>query len=335
MRRLLFVILLVTASGVLLWNLGDPAVVTATLTRLSPDILVGVLLLLLLNEVVKGLRWAWYLRAAQLPIRVVDGLTSYLAAQAASAIPGGSLLSARLAEEHGSGAVRLRHTTPPLLAQGLGDLVAVSLLALAAIVLLGRAWLQVLAPLTGIVLTLALISAARSDRLGDALIHLLSRSRRTRRLIPVEEDARRTLRRLCTWRALAPGIAASIVSTLIAAGLLVILARALTLRGLQVHEALYAHSMAMIAHLVLPVPNGFGTSDMSLVGFLNLVGIGFGRATVLAITYRALSLGFRTTLGFVVLLARYRHLLLELRRRPQADPAPLVTVGLALNEPER
>ncbi len=330
MRRTLVFVVLAIAVGCAVWGLRDPTVVTTTLSRLSPG---GVLLLLFLlgaNEFVKGLRWAWYLRAARLPIRFFDGLTSYLAAQSASAIPGGTLLSARLAEEHGGGQVRLRHTTPPLLAQGLGDLIAVSFVAAAGIALTAQSRLQLTAPLGGILVAFLAVAAIRSERIGSALAQALGKRQLTRRIVPAEEDARRTLVLLCRLRALGPGIVASIFSSLIAVAILVLLADAITLRGLGPHEALYVHGMTMLAHLFLPIPNGFGTSELSLVGLLNVIGIGFARATAIAVTYRALGLGFRTLVGLLILVLRYHHLLVELRRRPDTAPASAPALDFAV-----
>jgi len=316
-------VVVVAGSGVAFWSFGDALSLRSTLDRLSLGASAALLGLLAFNELVKGLRWAWYLRAARLPIRAIDGLTSYLAAQAASAVPGGALLSARLAEEHGDGTVRLRHTAPPLLAQGFGDLLAVSLLATSGILLTVGLSLQLAAPAVGIALALLLINGAHSDRLGAFLVRTLACSRFTRRLVPAEEDARQTLRYLCTPRALLPGIGASVLCSLTVAAVLALLAETLTIRGLRAHEAIYVHGMTMLAHFLVPVPNGFGTNELSLVGLLNVVGIGFGRATAIAVTYRAVSLGLRTVIGLVVLLARYHHLLWELRCQPVPAPVPV------------
>lgn len=330
MRRIFIVLVLLMAIGWAAWAFRDPDVITTTVSRLSPTTVLMLLTLLATNELVKGLRWAWYLRAARLPIRLSDGLTSYLAAQAASAIPGGSLLSARLAEEHGEGRVRLRHTTPPLLIQGLGDLLAVSVVAAIGITLTAQSNLQLAIPLGGVAITSLTIAAIRSERIAVALTQALGKRPLTRRIIPAEEDARRTLLILCRPYALGPGVAASILSSLIAVAILSLLADAMTLRGLGLHEALYVHGMTMLAHLLLPIPNGFGTSEVSLVGLLNVVGIGFARATAIAVTYRALGLGFRTLVGLLILILRYHHLLVELRRRPVTAPASAPALDLAV-----
>ncbi|MCX7623682.1 MAG: flippase-like domain-containing protein [Thermomicrobium sp.] len=334
MRRFVVIVMVASACGIALWSFADLDTIRETLDRLTPDVLVALFLLLAANELLKGLRWAWYLRAAQLPIRTIDGLTSYLAAQAASALPGGALLSARLAEEHGAGRVRLRHTTPPLVAQGFGDLLAVSLLAVTGILLTGQGPLQLLAPFAGTTVAVVLIAAVRSERLGQWVVGLLRRSRRMRHFLPVEEDARKTLRTLCRPHALLPGIVASIGSSLIAAAILVSLAGALTLPGLALREALYVHSLTMLAHFLLPIPNGFGTNELSLVGLLNIVGIGFGRATAIAVVYRTIGLGFRTLIGLLVLIGRYHHLLAELHRQPAPQRDPLFPMELAIEERE-
>lgn len=326
MRRGVLVFVIAGVFSFVAWSFRDPEMVTGTLERLSPRVVLALLLVLSANEAIKAIRWAWYLRAAQLPLRFRDSITSYLAAQAASALPGGSILSARLAEEHAKGRIGLRHTAPPLIAQGLGDVFAVALLALIGIAASPQPNAQLVAPVAALILALLLITIARSERSGTALVGVLRRWRLTRRLVPVEEDARRTLVALLNGRALIPGTMTSIASSLCAVAILIMLANALTVRGLAPLEGLYVHGMSMLAHLFLPVPNGFGTTEISLVGLLNWIGIGFGRATAIAITYRALGIGFRTLIGLAVLLLRYHHLI-QLRSPAQPVPTTLLDVA--------
>lgn len=309
MWRLVLILCILGAIASLWWGGQSFPLLTETLAALSPSLVLTVFILLGFNELLKGTRWVWYLRAARLPIRPFDGLTSYLAAQAASTLPGGSLLSARLAEEHGHGRIGLRHTTPPLLVQGIGDLTAVALLAVVGIVVTPRSNYQLLAPLSALLLVGLVLSTIRSPRLGAWLTTVLGRRGFTRRLLPAEEDARHVLLVLTRPPTLLVGISFSIGTSLLAAATIVTLADALTMRGLSPLEGIYAHAMSMLAHLLVPMPNGYGTSDLGLAGSLNLVGIGFARATAVAVTYRAINTGFRTAVGLLVLLTRYHHLL--------------------------
>lgn len=317
--------LLVLLIGILSffgWSLRYRELVTSTLTHLSLSLILFMVALLVTNELVKGFRWAWYLRAATLSIGFVNGLTSYLASQAAGVILGGSLLAARLAEEHGQGHIGLRHTTPPLLVQGIGDLIAVALLATIGIILTTKSNYQLLGPAFGLALALLALVTIRSVRVNALLRGILSSWELTRRFVPTEEDAHKVLVTLTYPRALIPGTIFSFLTSLISVYVLVVLSNTLSIHGLSVVEGAYVLSMTMLAHLVLPIPNGFGTNELGLVGFLNLSGIGFGRATAIAVTYRVLGLSLRLLLGLLVLFLRYPHLVVSLNR-VSTSPRPV------------
>ena len=69
-------------------------------------------------------RWSYYLRSAELPIRRRDAMTSFLAGMSLGWLPGGGLIAARLAQEHGR--VRMRQAAPALLVKLVADLFVVA-----------------------------------------------------------------------------------------------------------------------------------------------------------------------------------------------------------------
>ena len=101
MLKWLVILSLTFAVGIAVYAVVGPHSLIRVIRYLPGRTACTLLILLIGSEIVKGLRWAFFLRGADLNIRVVDGLTSYLAAQAASALPGGSALAVRMAEEHG------------------------------------------------------------------------------------------------------------------------------------------------------------------------------------------------------------------------------------------
>ena len=329
MKRLVFSVAIV-ASIFLLALLIDAPTLTRALLSLPTVTVLSLLAVLFANEIVKGLRWAFYLRAAKLDIRVIDGLTSYLGAQAATAIPGGSVLSARLAEEHAGGRFRMRQAAPGLVVQMIGDIFAVALLAAMAIAVTGQRSIQLIIPMLALLAAICAVAVFRSERPARWLLRAMSRHRVTRRVLPVEEDFRLHLRRMLRAGVVTGGTLFSVGTTLLSVTALFILANGLTSRGLAMIEGIYVHSFSMLAHLFVPTPSGLGASDVSLAGMLNYLGIGLGRATVIALTYRSVGLLFRTAISLLTLFALYPSVLVEVRAGTCPAPSPVTSPGSAL-----
>lgn len=317
-----FIILaLVVASGVAFYMFADLESMSSAILSMPAESILALLLLLLTNEILKGLRWAFFLRASGLDIRTIDGVTSYLAAQAATALPGGSVLTARLAQEHGH--VRMHQAAAGLVGQGIADIIAIAVIAAIGITLTEQRNIQYLVPASALVLAAGAIAVVRSRKLAQWLTRVLSRWSFTRRFMPKEEDFREHAVVLMRARTLLIGGSFSFSVTLIAAIILMTIVNALTARGLAPGEALYAHSLSTVARIVIPVPGGYGVSDGSLAGLLNFIGIGLGRATFVALAYRSVGLLFRTFFGLFMLVARYPYLIVGPLRIPRGKPATI------------
>jgi putative heme transporter len=318
MRRFI-IIALIIAAAIFFYAVADLESMSSAILSMSAESVFILLLLLLANEIVKGLRWAFFLRSSKLDISTFDALTSYLAAQAATALPGGSLLGARLAQEHGN--VKMRQATASLVGQTFADAFALSVMATIAIVATSQRNIQLFIPLLTAIGAIFVVQVIRNRRLGDRVLAFLARYRLTRRVVPQGDDFRDYIVVLMQFRILLGGAVYSIGATILSTAILLVLAVSLTERGLHPFEALYAHSFSTVARVLVPVPGGYGVSDGSLTGLLNYMGIGLARATFVALAYRTVIMVFRTIFGALVLVARYPHLLVGQLRVPEQRPA--------------
>ncbi|TVR75979.1 MAG: UPF0104 family protein [Sphaerobacteraceae bacterium] len=328
MKRFI-IIALIIAAAIFFYAVADLESMSSAILSMSAESVFILLLLLLANEIVKGLRWAFFLRSSKLDISTFDALTSYLAAQAGTALPGGSLLGARLAQEHGN--VKMRQATASLVGQTFADAFALSVMATIAIVATSQRNIQLFIPLLTAIGAIAVVQVLRNRGLGDRVIAFLGRFRLTRRVVPQSDDFREYVAVLMNFRTLVGGSIYSIGATILSTAILLVLALSLTERGLHPFEALYAHSFSTVARVLVPVPGGYGVSDGSLTGLLNYLGIGLARATFVALAYRTVIMVFRTIFGALVLVARYPHLLVGQLRVPEERPA---IVGIPIRDPE-
>ncbi|MDQ3549352.1 MAG: lysylphosphatidylglycerol synthase domain-containing protein, partial [Chloroflexota bacterium] len=123
MRRIILIVIATAVLAAAIFYV-DFSTLWSALAGLTTTTVVLLVILLFTGALVKSLRWAFYLRAAQLDISWRDGMTTYLAGMAAGAIPGGSWLPARLAQEHGS--VRMRQAAAGLFVGFVADMIALA-----------------------------------------------------------------------------------------------------------------------------------------------------------------------------------------------------------------
>jgi uncharacterized protein (TIRG00374 family) len=318
MLKRLIIIAVAIGSAVFFILFTDLESLSSAVFSMPASSLLLLVLLLLGNELLKAVRWSYLLRASKLRIRRTDAITSYLASQAASSLPGGSVMSARLAEEHGQ--IRMYQAISSLVAQVIADFFSPGILAIIAILLTGQPPLQIIMPVFTMMLGFGCIIVVRSRRIAFAVTRFLQRWRLTRRFVPEESDFWDHSALLMKPRVMFNTINIGIVSTVISAITIWIITDALTDRGISFNEALYAHSFSVVARHVIPVPSGIGISDASLAGVLNYIGIGLARATFIALAYRTIGMIFRTFLGLLVLVARYPYLIVSSLRVPAQSP---------------
>jgi uncharacterized protein (TIRG00374 family) len=311
-------ILIVIATAVLAAAIFyvDFSTLWSAIAGLSTTTIILLVVMLLVGALVKSLRWAFFLRAADLDISWRDGMTTYLGGMAAGAIPGGSWLPARLAQEHGS--IRMRQAVSGLFVGFVADMIALAILAGAMIIVMDEPRPRLLIPGAAIALAILLIAMGRSERLWYFIDRLLARSRFTRGLLPKEADIHQKISTVMRTWVVARGVGFSLMATFVSVGILYLLVNGLTFTGITVRQALYVHSFSESAATVIPSPGGIGVIDSSMAGLLNSLSIGWVRATFVVLTIRSVDLLFKTVFGSVMLVVFYHRLLrdvLQFKRR--------------------
>lgn len=315
MRR--FVLLtIVIAAIIAIVKFVNFSTLASAVTSVPRETLIVVIGLLAISAIVKSLRWAYYLRASKLQITWHDGMTSYLAGMSAGALPGGSWLQARLAQEHGD--VHMHEAAAGLFVSFVADSLGIALLAYAGMLLVHQPGTSFLLPIFGLILASVLIAMGRSPRVWALIALQLSRFRLTRRWVPKEADLQQRVAAVMRAPVIAGGVAFSMATTLLAVAILYALANALTFSGLGGREALFVHTASESASMVLPIPGGYGISDSSMAGLMSSQGIGWVRATFVILAIRSFNILFKSIVGSLMLVIFYRSLLmsmLKVRRR--------------------
>ena len=208
MRRFIVIALIIAGIAAVI-HFADFGTSTRAMADMPRRYLALIVFLLTASALMRAIRWSFYLRSAELDISWKDGVTSYLAAMSASALPGGSLLSARLAQEHGQ--VRMRQATPALFVSYVADAIALSLSALTLSFVTHQPATRFLIPLAGLVLSTVMIAMGRSVRVWRAVDRLLGRIRFTRRWQSKEADVHERVSALVRPGVVARGVLLSLV----------------------------------------------------------------------------------------------------------------------------
>lgn len=308
MRRIILIVIATAVLAAAIFYV-DFSTLWSALAGLSTTTIILLVVLLFASALVKSVRWAFYLRAAKLDISWRDGMTTYLAGMAAGAIPGGSWLPARLAQEHGS--IRMRQAASGLFVGFVADMLALAALAATMIVIMGEPRPRLLIPVAAIGLATLLVAMGRSERLWYFVDRLLARSRFTRGLLPKEADIHQKVSAVMQAPVIARGVGFSLMATTVAVTMLYLLVNGLTFTGISLQQAFYVHSFSESAATVIPSPGGIGVIDSSMAGLLNSLSIGWVRATFVVLTIRSVDLLFKTVFGSLMLVIFYHRLLRE------------------------
>lgn len=269
--------------------------------------LVFFLSLFVASSVIKGFRWAFYLRSARLHIGWKDGVTTFLGAMATSALPGGSWLAPRLAQEHGN--IRMRQAAAALFISFVCDALAVSLVCAVAFFLTGQSGVGYLIPAVGMIFGIVLIVMGRSHVIWQAAARLFERWTITRRWLPKELEVQLRIRALMRADIIAGGVAFSALVTILSGASMFVIVNSITFRGITPIEGVLVSSTAEAATFAIPVPGGIGVKDTGTTGILTTLGIGVWRATFVAIILRSTDVIFKASFGVLTLLAFYRRFL--------------------------
>ncbi|MCA1668553.1 MAG: flippase-like domain-containing protein [Thermomicrobia bacterium] len=263
------------------------------------------IMLLFCTEIVKGARWGTFLQASGVRIRMRDAISTSMASQALTVLPGHDFLAARLVEEHSQGRYhpKMRQATPALVARWIADAIALSI-----VVTIGVAYYRSFTPYTLLPVPVALGIALlfRSKTPARWIARQLARWPRTRSLVRSEADFHRAARRVMRPRPLAVGVFYSIICTFLSAMILYTLTRGFGSVALSMPEALVTHSLSTLTAMVSFIPLGFGIADGSLAAWMHYFGVGAWHIVLVAMTMRLLNTVVRTAIGIATLLTRYQ-----------------------------
>jgi hypothetical protein len=311
LRRYLIPLVLVAAlivAAVAFHRVRAVLIILAIFPREAIALILG---LLLMVEVVKIARWHFFVRAAGIPIRPRDAATSFLAGQTASVLPGGDLLRVRLAVEHG---VLPRIGLTVSFAMWATDMMTLPLLALAGY---GKHLVARWALFLPLLIPVALLALVRSDRFARFVSHTLARFRPTRQYALSEAEIEHVTRLLTRPRTVLGGIAYAAVMRLGFAAVLLVITDVINDHPVRFETILSAHALSTLAGTVPFASAPFALG--SLVEMLHARGIARTLGVLISLTNRLFSVALNVSIGFVVLLLRYRPVLTG---RTPAIPAP-------------
>lgn len=293
--------------------------VLTILTIFPPWAVALIVAIVLLTEVVKTLRWQFFVRASGIALPLGDAATSYLAAQAASVLPGSDLVRVRLAVEHG---VPPRVGLTVSFAMWATDMMALPLLALAGYgkQLVAR-WVLFL-PLA---VPVALLLLVRSRRFACFVSRTLARYRLTRRYALSDAEIAHVTHLLTRRRVIVGGIGYAAVMRLLFAGTLVIVANVINDQPLRYETILSAQSLSTLAGALPLLSNA--VSIGSLVELLHTRGVSRALGFLITLTNQLTGMTINVAIGLVVLLLRYPALLSgKVPTIPDPSPASLPAV---------
>ncbi len=299
-RRALLWSVLFAAAGYLAFSLwGGWADVTAALAHVSLPLFGGLLLLSLLNYALRFLRWHHYLNLFGHRVAARTDLRIYLGGFALTTTPGkaGEALRSVLLQPHG---VPVPHSLAALLAERIGDMLAVLLLAAGGLAVYpqGRPVLMVLA-----MGTFAGLFIVQRRAWLDALDRWLT-TRCHGRIARLFAGLIDTVLHSATLFT-APRLIASITLGVVAWGAegiaFYLLAQALGAE-LSLSTALFIYAFAMLVGAVSFLPGGLGGAELTMVTLLALEGTPHGAAVAATVLIRLTTLWFAVVLGLGALL---------------------------------
>jgi uncharacterized membrane protein YbhN (UPF0104 family) len=211
-----------------------------------------------------------------------------------------------------------------------GDAIAVSILAYGILLYAREPAVRFIIPAISVIFAIFLVTMGRSQKVWDMVSRLLAKKRLTRGWLPQGQDVHSRILAVMQPKVIAGGVLFSLVTTLVSAATLWVVVGGLTFRGISYFEGVTIMAMSEATAIVIPVPSGIGVTDTSMAAQLNLLAIGFLRATYVALAYRSVDLLFKTVFGTTVLILFYNRLLMQIlhvRRRARKAYRVAIQVG--------
>jgi hypothetical protein len=311
LRRYLVPLVLLLALIVAAAAFQRVRAVLTILTIFPRRAILFIVFVLLVDEAVKIARWRFFVRAAGIPLGARDAATSFLAGQTASVLPGGDLLRVRLAVEHG---VLPRIGITISFAMWATDMMTLPLLALAGY---GKHLVARWALFLPLVIPVALLALVRSARFARFVSRVLGRFRLTRQYALSEDEIEHVTRLLTRPRIVLGGIAFAAVMRLGFAAVLLVITNVINDRPVRFETILSAHALSTLAGSI-PFASGLLALG-SLVEMLHARGVARTLGVLISLTNRLIAVALNVSIGFVVLLLRYRAVLTG---RAPAIPQP-------------
>ena len=284
-----------------LMAMGDLREVSHHLTRWPMDVLLGVLALSLLGYVARAARWLLYLRRLEIAVPVRESTHIFFAGLVGSITPAkvGEVLKSFLLESNH--AVPVARSAPIVLAERVGDLLALILLAGAGVVSTGYGLEVIVA--AGL-LAAAVVAAALWPPWGRTLVAWAARLPGLRRFAPALEEARVATQELFGTGTLTVGIVLSLLAWACEAVGTWWLISALPGSEATLAQATFVFAFSTVAGAITFLPGGLLATEGSMVALLHgVLSIAPDLASAGAITLmvRASTLWFGVGLGALAL----------------------------------
>jgi uncharacterized membrane protein YbhN (UPF0104 family) len=269
----------------------------ATLATFEPLYLVPILAFALVYYLLKAVRWHYYLRVAEIPVRMPRSVSAYLAGQWFTFTPAGELMRAYLL----GGGTDFARVVPTVVAQGLADFLALALVA-ALVVPFYPDLAPVVLPVTlPILITAAMLGTPplRDFVAGWRIVQWLGSGKRRE---TVEQAGN-----LLAARPMSVGIAMGIPTILIGGLSLYFAGRALALPHWDLQPAEGVYAIMQLLGGISPLPQGLGVTEGSGTLILSYLGMDPSEALAAVILFRAAVLGFSAVLGLIAFIGLRLH----------------------------
>ena len=298
---LLLLLLSVVVLGVIVFASAefDAAAIRTLMGRISPALIVSLLLLSCVNFALRSGRWIWFTSSLGLPVPWTGSAACYVGGFAMGVTPGriGELIRLwQLRRDHG---ISYHRALPLLIGDRISDLIAVIVLALGAGLMTTGAPLPAVLAAAAVVL-LANAALRHPGYLIKAINGLYGATRRGARAFAA---ARRTLR---TGRVLFSASNSAITAVIsLAAWFAECIAFFALLSaldtGVTLAAATFVYSFATLVGALSFLPGGLGGFEATAVVMLGAWGVDLGSAAFATTVIRLTTLWFSVALGGGVL----------------------------------
>ncbi len=286
------------------------------ITRISPPVVVVLLLLSLVNYFTRGYRWQFLSQHIGLEVPTGRSLLYYFAGFSMTTTPGkvGELLRLWLIERcHGYSYTKVG---PLFIGDRLGDMNAMLVLCLVGITAFsGYLWLALAGCAAVLLLTWLFVRPAPLISATGWLYVATGRNRP--RLFAKMRHMLRLTARLFTWYSFSVVLALSVIGWLAECVAFYILLHALSV-DVTLQQAVFIFSFSMLAGAISMLPGGLGGVEVGMIGLLMVLGVEPHLAVAATAIIRLTTLWFAVGLGFVVL-----PFALQLVRRSVNESAPV------------